>query len=319
LNQKFCYTKKQEFLFQEEGMKIEEILLAARKWSFTTGLKILLIVLIALVLMFLSRVLARRLRTFFLKEHQDEEALKRARTLSTLVRQVLYGIIIIISGLTVLGALGIQIGPLLATAGVAGVALSFAAQSLIKDLINGFFLILWDQVRVGDVVEIAGKSGEVESINLKMVVLRDLAGNVHYIPNSKIEVVTNMSKEYSGFVFDVPVSYFDDADRAMEVMKKVDEEMRQDPAFSSDILAPLEIFGVDRFAESAVIIRARTRTKPLQQWRVAREFNRRLKQAFEENGITIPFSHLTLWLGNRRAGRPEIISVKLVNEEEKGH
>ncbi|MCI4445215.1 MAG: mechanosensitive ion channel, partial [Candidatus Aminicenantes bacterium] len=153
-------------------MKIDEILLAARKWSFTTGLKILLIVLIALVLMFLSRVLARRLRTFFLKEHQDEEALKRARTLSTLVRQVLYGIIIIISGLTVLGALGIQIGPLLATAGVAGVALSFAAQSLIKDLINGFFLILWDQVRVGDVVEIAGKSGEVESINLKMVVLR---------------------------------------------------------------------------------------------------------------------------------------------------
>jgi len=197
--------------------------------------------------------------------------------------------------------------------------LSFAAQSLIKDLINGFFLILWDQVRVGDVVEIAGKSGVVESINLKMVVLRDLAGNVHYIPNSKIEVVTNMSKEYSGFVFDVPVSYFDDADRAMEVMKKVDEGMRQDPAFSSDILAPLEIFGVDRFAESAVIIRARTRTKPLQQWRVAREFNRRLKQAFEENGITIPFSNLTLWLGNRRAGRPETISVKLVHEEEKGN
>ncbi|MBC7363087.1 MAG: mechanosensitive ion channel family protein [Candidatus Aminicenantes bacterium] len=300
-------------------MKIEDILLEARKWSFTTGLKILLIVLIAVVLLFLSRALARRLRNIFLKGRKDEEAIKRARTLSSLIRQVLYGIIIIISGLTVLGALGIQIGPLLATAGVAGVALSFGAQNLIKDLINGFFLILWDQVRVGDVIEVAGKSGLVESINFKMVVLRDLAGNVHYIPNSKIEVVTNMSKEYSGFVFDVPISYFDDADRAMEVMKKVDDEIRQDPAFSSDILAPLEIFGVDRFADSAVIIKARTKTKPLQQWRVGREFNRRLKQAFEENGITIPFSNLTVWLGNRGAGRPETINVKLVNGEEKGH
>lgn len=297
-------------------MKIEDLLLEARRWSFTTGLKILLIIGIALILMFLSRALARRLRTFFLKERKDEEAIKRARTLSTLVRQVLYAIIIIISGITILAALGIQIGPLLATAGVAGVALSFAAQSLVKDLINGFFLILWDQIRVGDVVEIAGKSGVVESINFKMVVLRDLAGNVHYIPNSKIEVVTNMSKEYSGFVFDVPVSYFDDADRAMEVMKKVDEEMRQDPAFAADILTPLEIFGLDRFDRSAVIIRARTRTRPLQQWRVAREFNRRLKLAFENHGITIPFSTMTLFMGEKKPGQPEPITVKLVSQKE---
>lgn len=292
-------------------MNLQDILVEARKWSFTTGLKILLIVVVALILMFLSRTLARRLRTFFLKERKDEESIKRAKTLSTLVRQVLYTIIIVISAITILGALGIQIGPLLATAGVAGVALSFAAQSLIKDFINGFFLILWDQIRVGDVVEIAGKSGVVESINFKMTVLRDLAGNVHYIPNSKIEVVTNMSKEYSGFVYDVNVSYFEDVDEVMKTMQAVDEEMRQDPAFSADILAPLEIFGLDRFEDSSVVIRARTKTRPLQQWRVAREFNRRLKKAFESRQIRMPFPHITLFVGQDKAGQAAPLRIRL--------
>lgn len=292
-------------------MTLQEFLRGAQKWLITTGLKILLIIIITLILIRLNRALAKRLEAFFLKEKKDEDSLKRAKTLSTLFRQFLNAIVIIISSLTVLSALDIQIGPLLATAGVAGVALGFAAQSLVKDFIHGFFLIIWDQIRVGDVVEVAGKSGVVESINFKMTVLRDLAGNVHYIPNSKIEVVTNMSKEYSGFVFDVGVSYFEDVDQVMKTMKEVDEELRQDPEFSGDILAPLEIFGLDRFDKSAVIIRARTKTRPLQQWRVAREFNRRLKQAFDRKNISIPFPHLTLFIGQDKAGQAAPLRIRL--------
>lgn len=292
-------------------MTLQEFLKGAQKWLITTGLKVILIIIITLILIRLNRVLAKRLEAFFLKEKKDEDSLKRAKTLSTVFRQFLNAIVIIISSLTVLSALDIQIGPLLATAGVAGVALGFAAQSLVKDFIHGFFLIIWDQIRVGDVVEVAGKSGVVESINFKMTVLRDLAGNVHYIPNSKIEVVTNMSKEYSGFVYDVNVSYFEDVDEVMKTMQAVDEEMRQDPAFSADILAPLEIFGLDRFEDSSVVIRARTKTRPLQQWRVAREFNRRLKQAFDRKNISIPFPHLTLFVGQDKAGQAAPLRIRL--------
>jgi small conductance mechanosensitive channel len=150
---------------------------------------------------------------------------------------------------------------------------------------------------VGDVVEIAGKTGIVERMNLKMTILRDLAGNVHFVPNGEINVVTNMTKGYSRYVFDIGVAYREDVDEVMNIMKAVDEEMRNDPEFAKDILEPLEIFGLDQFADSALIIKARTTTKPIKQWRVAREFNRRLKKKFDERNIEIPFPHLTLYMG----------------------
>ena len=293
-----------------------ELLQKGLTWLLTTGLKILLIVIVVMVLTRISRGLARRLEKIFLKGREDEESLKRARTLSGMIKQFLNSLIVIIAVMTVLAALDIQIGPLLATAGVAGLAISFAAQSLIKDVINGFFIILWDQIRVGDVIEVAGHSGVVESLNLKMTVLRSLDGNVHYVPNHLIDAVTNMTKEYSQFVFDVGVSYFEDVDEVIRTLKEVDDGLRIDPVFSGHIIAPLEILGLDRFEDSAVIVRARTTTKPSKQWEISREFNRRLKKAFDRKGISIPFPHLTLFPGQNKEGQAAPLRVKLVAEKE---
>ncbi len=290
-----------------------EIINKAITWLITTGLKILLVIVFVIVLLRIARVLCRRLEKVFLKEREDEESRKRAHTLASLLNQFIKVVIIIMAVITVLAALDIQIAPLLATAGVAGLAVGFAAQSLIKDVINGFFIILWDQIRVGDVIAVAGKSGGVESVSLKMTVLRDLSGNVHYIPNGLIDVVTNMTREFSRYVLDVGVSYFEDVDEVIKTMRKVDEEMRADPKLASDILEPLEILGLDRFADSAVIIRARATTKPGKQWKIAREFNRQLKIAFDRQGISIPFPHLTMFVGQDKAGKSTPLPVKIEN------
>jgi len=168
---------------------------------------------------------------------------------------------------------------------------------MVKDVISSFFILLDDQIRVGDVVQIAGKGSLVENINLRMTILRDLAGNVHYVRNGEIDVVTNMTKEYSRYVFDVGVAYREDVDEVIEVIKQVDEDLRNDPQFKDDILEPVEILGLDQFADSAIIIKARTKTKPIKQWAVGREFNKRLKQLFDEKDIEIPFPHITLYMG----------------------
>jgi small conductance mechanosensitive channel len=197
----------------------------------------------------------------------------------------------------ILGQVGVEIGPLLAAAGIAGVAIGFAGQSLVKDIINGFFILLEDQIRVGDIVEVGGISGVVEKINLKLTRLRDLEGNVHFIPNSIIDIVSNKTKEYSCYLLDIGVAYREDADEVMEVIKDIDKEMREDPDWKDQILQPIEIFGLDRFDDSAVVVRARTRTLPAKQWGVGREFKRRIKKRFDEMDIEIPFPHTTLYIG----------------------
>lgn len=283
-------------------------------WLLTTGLKIVLIVVVALILQKVVRRLGLRLEKIFLKRREDDESIKRSKTLSNLIIKSVNIFITIIAAITILGALDIQIGPILATAGVAGLAVGFAAQSLVKDIINGFFIILWDQIRVGDVVQVAGISGAVEDLNLKMTVLRSLEGNVHFIPNHLIDVVSNMTKEFSRYVFDIGVSYFEDVDEVIETMKEVDEELRTDPQFSEDILAPLEILGLDKFDDSAVIVRGRTTTKAGKQWGIGREFNRRLKKAFERKGISIPFPHLTLFAGEDKEGQAPPLRIKVTGE-----
>jgi len=214
----------------------------------------------------------------------------------------------------VLAELKIQIGPVLAAAGVLGVAVGFGAQHLVQDVISGFFILLDDEIRVGDVVRIADRGGLVERVNLRMVVLRDLSGNVHYVRNGKIDIVTNMTKDYSRYVFDIGVAYREEVDEVIEVIKQVDEELRSDPAFGPDILEPIEILGLDQFAESAVIIKARTKTKPIKQWGVAREFNRRLKKRFDEKNIEIPFPHVTLYIGQDKTGHAAPLSVAMERE-----
>ena len=219
--------------------------------------------------------------------------------------------IILVGAIMILGEFDIKIGPILAAAGIVGVAVGFGAQHLVRDVITGFFILLDDQIRVGDVVQIAGKGGLVEKISLRLTVLRDLAGNVHYVRNGEIDVVTNMTKEYSRYVFDIGVAYREDVDEVIETVKQVDEELRNDPEYAQDILEPIEILGLDQFADSAVVIKARTKTKPIKQWAVGREFNRRLKKRFDEKDIEIPFPHVTLYMGQDKDGQAAPMNVSM--------
>ncbi len=196
-----------------------------------------------------------------------------------------------------------------------GVAVGFGAQQLVRDIINGFFILLDDQIRVGDVVDIAGKSGLVETVNLRMTTLRDAGGNVHFVRNGEITVVTNMTKEFSRYVFDIGVAYRENVDEVIRVIQLVDEDMRRDPVFQQDILEPIEVLGLDKFADSAVIIKARTKTRPLRQWAVGREFNRRLKMKFDEMGIEIPFPHMTLYAGVGKDGTAPSLNVNLTKSQ----
>jgi small conductance mechanosensitive channel len=296
-------------------MNFSDILTSAKTWALTTGVKILLILIFTLVLIKIIKVVSKRLSSVFHKKRKDEEAKKRAATLTSVIQNFLVILVVVVAAITIIGHLGIQIAPLLATAGIAGVAIGLAGQSLIKDIINGFFLLLWDQIRVGDYVQIADKTGSVEMINLKMTMLRDFNGNVHYIPNGNIDTVTNMTKDFSRYLFEIGVAYREDVDEVIDVIKDVDKDLRDDPDFKEDILEPIEIFGLDKFADSALIIKARTTTKPLKQWHIAREFNRRLKKKFDERDIEIPFPHRTIYIGQDKEGKAVPLRVARQAEE----
>ncbi|MFQ5875031.1 MAG: mechanosensitive ion channel family protein, partial [Dehalococcoidia bacterium] len=197
----------------------------------------------------------------------------------------------------ILGQLGLQIGPILAGVGIIGLAVGFGAQSLVKDVINGFFLLLENRYRVGDVIRAAGVAGRVESITLRVTTLRDLEGRVHVIPNGQIETLTNFTKDWSRALLDIGVAYKEDVDEVMAVLREVSEELRQDEGFKEFIVEPLTILGVEAFGDSEVTIRMFFTTQPLKQWDVAREFRRRVKKAFDEQGIEIPFPHRTIYMG----------------------
>jgi small-conductance mechanosensitive channel len=284
-------------------------------WIVTSGPRVVLILVLMVVGIKFARVAAHRLFGFVSRYRKmDDEYRKRADTLSRIIAYLLGAVVVVLAVLMILTELKIPIGPILASAGIAGLAVGFGAQHLVQDVISGFFILLDDQIRVGDVVQIADKGGLVEQVNLRIVVLRDLAGNVHYIRNGQINVVTNMTKEYSRYVFDVGVAYRENVDEVIEVLRQVDEGLRNDPAFGPDILEPIEILGLDQFADSAVIVKARTKTRPIKQWGVAREFNRRLKKVFDERGIEIPFPHMTLYMGQDKAGQAPPMNVVLQRE-----
>lgn len=266
------------------------------------ALNVLLILLLMFIALRMARLLTRRMRAVFQLRKGDEEFQKRGETLSSVVRYILNTTIVSMAVVMVLGELRINIAPVIATAGILGLAVGFGAQTLVQDVISGFFILLNDQIRVGDVVEIADKSGTVEKVDLRMTMLRDLSGNVHYVRHGKIDVITNMTKDYSNFVFDIPVGYDEDIDRVTEVIRNVDQDLRTDPAFKNDITAPLELMGLDRFTDSAIIIRARTTTRPIKQWGVAREFNRRLKIAFDAEKIEMPQRRMTIYIGKDKTG-----------------
>jgi small-conductance mechanosensitive channel len=297
---------------KEDAMNISELTRQILDWLLTSGLRVAAILVVAWIAVRLASSFSSRVLSRVQRNTSDVEQGKRLDTLSSILRYLLMVVIVTVAALMTSREFGMEIGPVLATAGVLGLAVGFGAQSLVKDLISGFFILLYDQVRVGDVVEIAGKGGLVEGITLKMITLRDLAGNVHYVPNGEVTVVTNMTKGYSRYVFDIGVAYREDVDHVIEVVKEVDADLRKDPTFADDILEPIEILGLDAFADSAVIVKARTKTPPIKQWRVAREFNRRLKKRFDELNIEIPFPHVTLYMGADRNGAAPPLRVEQV-------
>lgn len=240
------------------------------------------------------------------------EPFSRAKTLIPLGRATLKVVVLSIAALIVMGRLGINITPILAGVGVLGLAVGFGAQSLIKDILSGLFHLAEDSMAVGDIVILKGTAGIVENVNLRTVRIRDLAGNVHVVPHSSVDMITNMTKDFSRYVLDVGVAYREDTDQVVAILKEIDEEMRADPDYANDILEPIDIMGVDRFEDSAVIVRARLITRPIKQWRVGREFNRRMKKVFDERGIEIPFPHRTLYFGEPKEGLPPPLYLEQV-------
>ena len=302
-------------LLDQIGVSMERLFTKALDWLVGNGLVILIILAITFVALKVAGLLATRLVAFLSRAERDVESKKRADTLSQVIRWVLRTGILLLAAVMLLGQLGVQIGPILAAAGVVGLAVGFGAQILVQDIISGFFLLLEDQVRVGDVVQLGDKAGLVEKITLRMVILRDFSGSVHYVRNGKIDVVTNMTKEYSNSVFEIGVAYREDTDEVSTIMAEVGKELQNDSEFKDDILAPLEIVGVDKFADSAVIIKARFKTKPIKQWRVGREFNRRLKKKFDELNIEIPFPHVTLYPGKDKKGDSPTLKLEVQGRE----
>lgn len=262
-----------------------------------SGLRIVLIVVVAWVVLTLAHKLISTLRIHVTRTHLDPEEAKRAITLGRVFRYIASVVIWLITGIVILGELGISIAPILGAAGIVGLAVGFGAQSLVKDYFTGIFLLIENQLRQGDVVEVGGKSGIVEEITLRYVQMRDYDGNVHYVPNGGITTVTNMTRGYAQAVVDVGVAYRVDVDQALEVMCRVGAELRSDPTFSPKILEDIEIAGVNEWADSAVILRCRFKVAPIEQWAVRREYLRRLKYAFDAADIEIPFPHVTIHSG----------------------
>lgn len=278
-----------------------------------TIVRIPLIIIAAVILVRIAYLLIKKLekqatdRMLAAGKTTPVEVEKRVSTLGRIFRKVTLITIITIATIMIFAELGFDIKPILAGAGIVGLAIGFGAQNLVRDIISGLFLIFENRIRVGDVAIINGTGGLVEQVNLRTTVLRDLAGVVHVFPNGEINTLSNMTHEFSYYIFDVGVAYKEDADRVIAVLKELSDEIMQDEEYKSAILEPLEILGVDKFADSAVVIKARIKTLPIKQWWVGREMNRRIKKRFDEVGIEIPFPHRTFYFGEASKS----ISLKL--------
>ncbi len=270
-------------------------------WLTTSGIRIVGILIGLFILSQMSRWIVTSLERWVPEKDplQAIEARKRAHTLGNILRQVLIIIITFVAVLMVLGELGIVLGPILATAGIGAVAIGLGAQNLIKDVINGFFIILENQYRIGDVIQVTGVSGLVESVNLRRTVLRDLEGRVHTIPNGEIKIVSNLSKEWARSVLDIGISYREDVDQVIEVLDQIGKELQAEEPFKSAIIEPLQVLGVEQLGESALILRAVVKTAPQKQWEVGRELRKRIKKRFDEKGIEMPYPHRVLLWKNK--------------------
>ena len=267
-------------------------------------LNMLLILLAAWLVLRLCRRLIRLFRFRMVAKSDDMERNKQIETLARVFGYIATVVISVVAVMLLLSELGISIAPILATAGVAGIAVGFGAQSLVKDYFTGFVMLIENQIRQGDLIEVAGKTGVVEEVNLRYVRLRDGNGSVHFVPNSSITTVTNQSREFAFAVMDVGISYSTPIETAYRIIQETGNTMREDAFLAPKILDEVEILGIDQWADSAIIIRVRIKVVALEQFLIRREFLKRLKIAFDLNGIEIPFPqrvvHTQTALGNER-------------------
>jgi small conductance mechanosensitive channel len=269
------------------------------QWLRTGGVRLTIIVAGSLALVRLLKLASDRVARAVAVEGADQvsEREKRALTLAGIVKTVGTTVIVIIATMMGLQEFGLNITPIIAGAGVVGLAVGFGAQSLIKDVIAGFFIILEGQFAVGDVIKTGEISGHVERLNLRVTILRDFnSGAVHFIPNSELKVVSNLTKEWSRVALDIGVAYHEDIDRVVVVLQRIGQELAQDQRVGPLILEPPEVLGIESFGESQVTIKVLVKTLPQRQWEVAREFRRRIKATFGKEGIEMPYPtrvHLT--------------------------
>jgi small conductance mechanosensitive channel len=266
------------------------------------SLRILLILAVGYVAIRALRFGLEKLKQVLLtwREREDKERIdneKRVNTLTGMLGTICLTLLWVVGIVMSLDQIGLDITPILAGAGIVGLAVGFGAQNLVRDVINGFFMILENQIRVGDVAIVNGTGGLVEAITFRTITLRDLSGTVHIFPNGMVTTLANMTKEWAAYVLEIGVAYKEDTDRVVTIMREVGEDLQQDPNVGRKMLEPIEIMGVDAFGESEVVIKARIKTLPIEQWAVGREYRRRLKKAFDRENIEIPFPHRTLYMG----------------------
>ena len=279
-----------------------------QRWLLEHGILILVIILVSylayrVLKLVIPEIVERSIRVRGKGRRARSELAKRSQTLSRILAQISGVLIVIVALFMILSEVGIDITPLLAGAGVAGVAIGFGAQSLIRDILNGLFILMEDQYNTGDVVRIAGIAGLVEEVNLRRTVLRDLDGIVHTIPNGEVKTSSNFTKDWSRVNINIPVGYGEDLDRVIEVINKVGKELSEDKTFGPLIIGAPRVLGVDNFADSGIEIKVLAETKPLKQWDVMRELRKRTKKAFDDEGIEIPWPHVKLYLGQSQTNK----------------
>ena len=271
-------------------------------WFIAHGIRILVIILIAAALYFLLRhfipLLIRESVSQRMKGEPETEIKKRCDTLSSVFVGTGIVIIAIIAIFTILPEFGVNIAAMLAGLGIVGIAVGFGAQGLIRDIFSGIFILLEDQYRIGDVVNVAGIGGLVEEINLRRTVLRDLDGIVHSIPNGEIKVASNFTKGYSRVNLNISVAYGEDLDHVIEVINRVCKEMTEDPRWSTDFVSTPQVLRVDKLGDSGIDIKILGDTKPIRQWDITGELRLRLKRTFDKEGIEIPWPHTKVYFGN---------------------
>lgn len=304
----------ESFVFE----KLTPFLAAKSLVLMETSLRLLLILVVAYIGIRAVRFGLHRLEFFLLtiRENDDKDRLAREKRVKTLIGLLLtigLTLVWVVSVVMGLDQIGLDITPIIASAGIVGLAVGFGAQNLVRDVINGFFIILENQVRIGDVAVVNGTGGLVEAISFRTITLRDQAGTVHIFPNGTVTTLSNMTKDWSAYVMNIGVAYKEDTDRVTEIMREVGKALQLDEQLGRKILEPIEIMGVDAFGESEVVIKARIKTIPIEQWGVGREYRRRLKKAFDQNGIEIPFPHRTLYMGE--ASPPFLVKNTLSQTE----